>query len=220
MTDIPKAGFFCAGKTPLALSCSIRCAYKMMEVFKTGGFDIGACHTEITGPFSEILLRRAEKTLMHMCSCCDLVISVGCEGFSVSDIMPDITEKLCTKQVPYFTSVLCGSRKILKNEGSTTARIYPEGGNGEYIFCPSRACAGIYGKTLVMNFPSNLRVSTGLAETLLPAINFTVYNISGKSARSSYEFKNFVNSSLEFHEVFKKECIVNHWDIVNLPTIQ
>ena len=211
MTDIPKAGFFCAGKTPLALSCAVRCAYKIMDVFKDGGFDTGAMHTEITEPYSESLMCRAEKTLVYMCNCCDLVITIGCDGFSLSDIMPDITEKLCTKKVPYFASVLCGSNKLVLRVKENYGK------KEEYIFCPSRASAGIFGSTLVMNFPSDICLSVCLAETLFPAIGFAVYNISGKSARNSYEFKNFVNSSLEFHEVFKKECIVNSKDIINLP---
>lgn len=211
MTDIPKAGFFCAGKTPFSLSCAIRCAYKMMEVLKNGGFDTGALHTEITEPYSESLMCRAEKTLLYMCNCCDLVITIGCDGFSLSDIMPDITEKLCAKKVSYFASVLCGSRRLVLNGNETC------GGNGGYIFCPSRASSGICGSALVMNFPSDIGFSACIAEALLPAIGFVIYNITGKSARNSYEFKNFVNSSLEFHEVFKKECIVNFGDIVNLP---
>lgn len=207
MTDIPMVGFFCAGKTPFALSCSVHCAYKMMELLVQNGYTAGAHHTIITEPVCNEIQKRAEGTLVHLCKCCDLVITVGCEGFAVSDIMPDITENVCKKSASYFSSVLCGARKAIQAEETSTLRIYPSQ-CGEDIF-PSRATAGIYERTLVLNFSSNIRQSTAILGVLLPAIGFTVYNLSGKSARNSAEFKKFLNSSLDFHEVFKKECIVN-----------
>lgn len=200
MTDMPKAGFLCAGKTPLALSCSIFCAYKMMDILKEYGFATGACHTEITEPFTNAVTKRAEKTLEHICRCCELVITVGCDGFSVSDIMPDITEAVCEKKVAYFGAVLCGARAVI-NCGSDTLN--------HNRTTPSRASAGICGNTLVLNFAENTTYSTALLSAILPAIGFAVYNLSGKSARNSAEFKNFLNSSLDFHEVFKKQYIVN-----------
>ena len=126
MTDMPKAGFLCAGKTPLALACSIRCAYKMMEVLKECGFAIGACHTEITEPFSEHIILRAENTLRHICTCCELVVTVGCDGFSVSDIMPDITDRLCEKKISCFSSALCGTNDILKHNSHISQNNMPE----------------------------------------------------------------------------------------------
>lgn len=197
MTDIPMAGFLCSGKTPLALSVSVQCAYKMMDILKDNGFGIGACHTEITEPLSHKLLERATATLEHLAGCCELVITVGCDGFSVNDIMPDITDALCKKSSAFFTSVLCGARK------TATDRQYSK------INIPSRATAGICGQALVLNFSSDIRVSEIILSEIMPAVRFTVYNISGKSASSFCEFKKFLNSSLEFNEVFKKEYIVN-----------
>ena len=208
MTDIPAAGFFCAGKTPLALSVSVHCAYKMMDILKSNGFGVGACHTEITEPFYPQILQRAQGTLTHICKCCDLVITVGCDGFSVSDIMPDITEKVCGKSASYFSSVLCGSKEMFVQENRNPLRIYSSDNCGFQMF-PSRATAGIFERTLVLNFPGNVYTCTRLLNALMPAVGFTVYNLSEKSARNSAEFKNFLNSSLDFHEVFKKECIVN-----------
>lgn len=205
MTDMPKAGFLCAGKTPLALSCSVFCAYKIMDILKECGFAVGACHTEITEPFNKYTMERAKKTLEHICVCCELVITIGCDGFAVSDIMPDITEALCDRSVPYFGAVLCGARSILEN-----GRHNENGGKKEgLIIAPSRATAGICGNSLVLNFPENAFAAVDLISLLIPAVGFTVYNLSGKSARNSDEFKKFLNSSLDFHEVFKKQCIVN-----------
>lgn len=192
MTDMPNAGFLCAGKTPLALSVSVHCAYKMMEVFRSSGFEICACHTIITEPYSTSVSEFAEKTLRHICSLCDVVITVGCDGFAISDIMPDITEAVCDRSVAYFTSVLCG---IVKPDGVS--------------YAPSRGTAMLCGSTLVMNFPADAANSAALISALMPAVGFTVYSFSGRSARNCAEFKNFLNNSLDFHEVFKKECIVN-----------
>lgn len=192
MTDMPNAGFLCAGKTPLALSVSVHCAYKMMEVFRSSGFEICACHTVITEPYSTLVCESARKTLRHICSLCDVVITVGCDGFALSDIMPDITEAVCDRKVPYFSSVLCG---LMKLDGVS--------------YAPSRALSMLCGETLVMNFPSDAASAASLISALMPAVGFTVYSLSGKSAKNCAEFKNFLNSSLDFHEVFKKECIVN-----------
>lgn len=197
MTDIPMAGFLCSGKTPLALSVSVHCAYKMMDVLKENGFGIGACHTEITEPVTLGLIERATATLEHITGCCELVVTVGCDGFSVCDIMPDITEALCKKSATFFSSVLCGARELYSNEPKSIVR------------APSRATAGIAGHSLVLNFPSDIRVSETILKEIMPAVWFTVYNLSGKSASNFCEFKKFFNSSLEFNEVFKKEYIVN-----------
>ncbi len=197
MTDIPMAGFLCSGKTPLALSVSVHCAYKMMDILKENGFGIGACHTEITQPLSQKLIERATGTLEHIAGCCELVITVGCEGFSVSDIMPEITEALCKKSATFFSSVLCGAREINIDRQYAKMQV------------PSRATAGIFGRSLVLNFPSDERFSETVLAAIMPAVWFTVYNISGKSASNFCEFKKFLNSSLEFNEVFKKEYIVN-----------
>lgn len=192
MTDMPCAGFLCAGKTPFALSVSIHCAYKMMDMMKKAGFSVGACHTVVTEPFCSGKLETARKTLEHICCLCDVVITVGCDGFAVSDIMPDVSEELCEKNVPYFSAVLCGSAKT-----------------DDVMLAPSRAYAGIFGRTLVLNFPGNVKAGTALISSLMPAVGFAVYSLSGKSARNCAEFKKFLDSSLDFHEVFKKECIVN-----------
>lgn len=205
VTDMPKAGFLCAGKTPLALSGSVFCAYKMMDILNEYGFVTGACHTEITEPFTSTVTKRAQKTLEHICVCCELVITVGCDGFAVSDIMPDITEAVCKKKAAYFSTVLCGAKPIAAP--GVTAQQNPFQSSP---LPPSRAVSGICGNTLVLNFPCNTSYSTSLLSALLPAIGFAVYNLTGKSARNNAEFKNFLNSSLDFHEVFKKKYIVNN----------
>ena len=169
----------------------------MMEILKENGFGIGACHTEITEPLSQKLVERAKGTLEHIAGCCELVITVGCDGFSVSDIMPDITEALCKKSATFFSSVLCGARELVVDSKYAPMQI------------PSRASAGIFGQTLVLNFPSDVHFSETVLSEIMPAVWFTVYNISGKSASNFCEFKKFLNSSLDFNEVFKKEYIVN-----------
>ena len=135
MTNIPKIGFFCTGKTPLELSVSVRSAYKAMELMREEGYMTGACYTEIIDIADGDCVRRAGKTLEHLCLSNELVLTFGCEGYSQGDIVPDITDVLCRRKASYFAYVLCGAEKIKKpakqlgdkpdTEKDKPLRIYP-----------------------------------------------------------------------------------------------
>lgn len=180
ITDVPRVGFLCFGRDSYSLSVSVRTANKLARIFGECGFANGACYTEISTEADLINYARAESLLSHICSCCEIALTVGGNGFSVCDIMPDITEKICRKAPELFSALLL-----------------------------PRGKAGIFANTLVLNLPNDLGHARKIIDNLMPAIHFAVYSLSGKSPASAVRFTNFLNSSLDFHEVFKKECIIN-----------
>lgn len=112
MTEAPKVGFLCTGKTPLELAASIHCQNKMIPLLRSAGFAIGGSYTEMLECDTPEKIKRAGKTLEYLCHANDLVLTLGCEGFAPNDRIPDITEIVCTGAVPYFTNILCGSQPV------------------------------------------------------------------------------------------------------------
>lgn len=112
MTEAPRAGFFCTGKTPLELAISIHCQSKISTVLKEAGYNVGGCYTEILDNSGPEKIKRAGKTLEYLCRSNDVVFTLGCEGFAPGDVVPEITDSICTGSASYFTSVLCGARPV------------------------------------------------------------------------------------------------------------
>ena len=274
MTDIPKTGFLCAGKTPLELSASIHCAYKIMEVLNSEGYENAGYYTKIYSAYDKEKENKTEKVLERLCACCDLVFTVGCEGFSTCDVIPEITDKLCEKKVGYFSNILNGSRKVKirtdravkdgkERDGDGVLRLFPDektpsavgenafftfknifgandGGkrektekppkktasarifsassskkakfyalseeksafSDEYVCAlPSRASSGIFRSALILNITNDVYTAIPLVKAVLPAINFAVYNISGKSAADFSSYKDEVKYSINFNKL-------------------
>lgn len=74
---------------------------------------------------------------------------------------------------------------------------------------PSRATSGIYEKSLILNTSNDVYTTLPLISALLPEIGFVVYNISGKSAPCAVQCENFLKTSFNFQEFFKKQVVVN-----------
>lgn len=130
MTEMPKVAFLSTGKTPLELSVSIHCTYKMMDAFANEGFGTGALYTEILNGVLADKVKHACITLEHLCMNNDVVVTVGCEGFSEQDVIPDITEYMCEKKAVYFSNVLCGSQKVYYDDEKVASearlKAYPD----------------------------------------------------------------------------------------------
>ena len=308
MTEAPKIGFLCTGKTPLELAISIHCQSKMSTVLKEAGYDVGGCYTEIFDGSGPEKIKRAGKTLEYLCRSNQAVLTLGCEGFSAGDVIPELTDAVCTGSASYFTSVLCGAKELLADmplgfspansrerlysdddrpesfrprtlhtdraeampfaeklrkalrkidrqkladfsaDGSENSAIPPSdttpsrmsAGSAMRIFAgqagrsddwrqkrfceheqnslhetelpsahaikipPSRAHAGLLGQALLLNFSNDVASALPLLETLLPAIGFSVYNLSGKSAASCAEFEKKLKKIAkieDFHEI-------------------
>lgn len=112
MTDSPKFGFLCTGKTPLELAVSVHCSHKMTESLRAAGYMPGACYTEILDGSAVDRVKHAGRTLEHLSRAVDLVLTVGCEGFAVGDDIPELTDAVCDKKATYFTSALCGAEPV------------------------------------------------------------------------------------------------------------
>lgn len=112
MTEAPKIGFLCTGKTPLELAVSIHCQSKMSPVLTEAGYAVGGCYTEIFDGSGPEKIKRAGKTLEYLCRSNDAVFTLGCEGFSAGDVIPELTEVVCTGSASYFTAVLCGAKEL------------------------------------------------------------------------------------------------------------
>lgn len=207
MTDMPKTGFLCAGKNPLELSVSVHCAQKLMKELKNSGFFTGSCYTELWEMPTPERMNRVAKNLSYLCITNDLVITVGCEGFASGDVIPDITEVVCPKKAVYFSNVLCGSLKVpesAEQEGDMDVEC-----TEPVVISPSRAYAGICDGALILNFSNDVYTAVRLIKALIPAIGFTVYNISGKSAASVIQFEKSLKTSPECKDFFKKCSVVN-----------
>ena len=212
MTDIPKVGFLCAGKNPLSLSVSVHCTHKLTELFRENGFYSGGYYTVLTEPCTSLVTKRTTEKLLHLCNSCELVITVGCEGFGASDIIPDITEGICSKKTEYFTGILCGAKSFLSascvdTEASLNTPDSP---------LPSRAFSGIREACMIINLSNDLYSATAIAASLMPAISFAVYNLSGKSASYTVMYERNLKSSPKIQEVLTKSVIVNNQFINNL----
>ena len=327
MTEQPKAGFLCTGKTPLELSVSIHCANKMMSLLRDAGFAVGGCYTEILGGDCADKIERAGKTLEYLCRANELVLTLGCEGFAPGDVIPDITDLVCTGKASYFVNVLCGAEPVRvpksaidtssehRDGAGSPQRLYPEEGalfsaaprqkagqadpdssdgcrstlserlnraldnlsacrtapsdharsrvtygsvmrifagsrdklfpserrpgtderkNGERFFDksnfahnavaheasadagqtalhvpPSRAGAGILSHALLLNFSNDVRTALPLLSALMPAIHFSVYNLSGKSAAASADFEKKLKKSSNIEQFVDNRHVVN-----------
>ncbi len=287
MTDAPKFGFLCVGKNPLDLSVSVHACDKLAKLLRLAGFMPGGCYTEIVDAGDiQLSMTRASRTIEHLCLSNELVMTIGNTGFSENDIIPDVTELICTKKASYFTNILCGSCNLpfANNDGFSNIisaeriRVYPDSvpnksakyqqisnphnsgtfserigsaltylseklkqpcdktnldspiyscsavsknkANSDYSsdlqgkittlrLHPSRACAGIFKQTLILNLPSEEKSACDTISAVISALWVCVYNISGKSASLAFNYEKTLKSLPEFQEIINKKDIVN-----------
>lgn len=75
---------------------------------------------------------------------------------------------------------------------------------------PSRAVSVICEKALVLNLTNDVSKAGEAVKALLPAIGFTVYNLSGKSAAFYICEENSLKATPEFQNFFTNNSIVNN----------
>lgn len=160
MNEMPNVSFICSGENALELSSAICCAGKLMRLLKDEGFCVSGCYSCISP--SERIAVTARK-LRHMCSLCDLVITVGCEGFRPCDVIPDITRAVSDRDADFFSGILGGN---LENTD-----------NGNF---PSRAFAGFCSGALIMNLPCDVITARKRLSSLLPSVRYAVAHSKGR----------------------------------------
>lgn len=177
MTDMPSFGILCAGKDIKELSLSVRCCSVVSEIMKNGGFSLSGYHTLIACDDSGSRKMCADK-MYHLCRVCDVLLTIGCDGFSRDDIVPDVTEKLCEGDLAFFTSNLCG----ICNIGN-----YDKGKKRDLSqkFLPTRSRSGILRGRLVLNIRNDEDFIREILPNLLSAISFAISGLSGKDAAES-----------------------------------
>ena len=174
MKDIPKVGFICAGESALELSGAICCTGRLMRLFTDNGYMTGGCYSCIS-PSKQMTTVRERIINMSMCN--DVVIVVGCEGFRREDVMPEIVTSLCQRDLVYFASRL-SDEEYIDSERGHTCKCFP-----------SRASAGMYGSTVILNICSELPEALGKLTSLIHAIDFAVGNAAGKKPAKQDDFE-------------------------------
>lgn len=179
MTDIPVFGILCCGRDISALAQSVKCCNHITGIMKNGGFALGGYHTALIKRNDEALIKLCGDKLYHLCRTCDAVFTVGADGFSPDDIMPEITMKICESEAIFFTTNLCGASRIANYDKGNKIK------KGTVDFPPSKSRAGIACNCLVMNIRSDIDFITHTLNGLLPSMSFAVEGLCGKSAESS-----------------------------------
>ena len=170
MKETPKVGILCAGKDSAELANSIYGASYITKMLRECGYTSGGYHTALFAKGDENEKKSATVKLISLCKSNDLVISVGADGFSARDMMPEITKSICGKSADFFKARL-------------DASVIPSQNTKNDSLChPSRSFAGISNKCLVLNIRSNKDFIRFLFPELIPHINFTLTSVCGKSA--------------------------------------
>ncbi len=173
MTDMPVFGILCCGKEINELAESVRGCGCITGILKDAGFVLGGYHTCLVKKDDTSSSKLCESKLYHLCRNCDVVFTVGAEGFAHDDILPEITMKLCDSEAVFFTTNLCGLANISN---------YDSKKRKQKVFPPSRSRAGITQDCLVLNIRNDIGFIKALVPSLLPSLSFAAACICGKDA--------------------------------------
>lgn len=181
MKNIPKVGFICTGADALELSGAICCCGKLIRLMKSAGYITGGCYSCISPDKNVDSLR---QKLKYMCACSDVVITIGCEGFRETDVIPDVTSSLCDREASFFTYWLSAGDTDVRPDCS----FRPD--EPDFLY-PSRAVAAFCRGALILNLPSDSPIALKRLTAILPSVNFAV-NKNGKSAGESAAIENLI----------------------------
>lgn len=168
MTDTPKVGILCAGKDSAELANSIYGASYITKLLRESGYTSGGYHTALFAKADESERKSATIKLISLCKSNDLVITVGAEGFSQRDMIPEITKSICAKHTDFFSAYLNGS--LAAQDPS---------------FLPSRSFCGIADNCLILNIRSDKDFIRKHFPLLIRHINFAILGICAKNAAES-----------------------------------
>ncbi len=112
MTNRPSVGILCAGKTPRELACAVHASFRMAESLRVYGFHVGANDSVLLAETREKNERRAKERLTALGEANEAVFTLGCAGFAAGDILPDVTDAVCSRVFWYFSRILCGLQSL------------------------------------------------------------------------------------------------------------
>ena len=177
MKNIARVGFVCTGENALELSGAICCAGRFMRHFTENGYMTGGCYSCISPSKQMSLLK---ERVGHMCACNDVVVTIGCDGFRQSDVLPEIILSVCGRELHNFSAKL-------------SADEYVDAETGKKHKCfPSRSVAAMCGRTVVLSVPADLTPSLGKINSLLPSVGYAIGNSSGSSPARSLELEDLM----------------------------
>lgn len=197
MTDMPVFGILCCGKDIKELSTAVKACGYITDILKNSGFVLGGYHTAIVKKGDDSLVKMCESKLSHLCKTCDVVFTVGCDGFDTDDIVPDITVGLCESEAVFFTSHLCGISNISNYDFAGT-------GKKKVPHSPSRSRAGIVGKCLVLNIRKEIGFIRSILPPLLPSVTFATSCISGKDAGENKKINEYLKKICKSPDKYSK----------------
>lgn len=93
----------------------------------------------------------------------DFIITTGGTGVSPRDITPEATLEFCQRRLPGMEEAL--RAESLKETPSAML---------------SRGAAGVYGSTIIVNFPGSVRAVRLCTKTLIPALDHAVKMLRGE----------------------------------------
>ena len=187
MKDIPKASFVCTGENALELSGSICCAGKLIKILRHSGYMTGGCYSCISPKSCVDSLR---ERIRDMTKCCDLVVTIGSEGFKNSDVLPEITQSLSDRQAPFFAYWLSAGDTNDKGAGKTSNLV-----DEDFVF-PSRATAAFCNNALIINMPSDPAVARKRICALLPSISYALGTKVGTDENGLFNAEKIVSDYL------------------------
>ncbi len=208
MTDMPVFGILCCGKDISELSLSVKACGHITDILKDSGFVLGGYHTALAAKNDEKLSKMCKSKLSHLCRTCDIVFTVGCDGFAHDDILPEITAELCDSEAVFFTSNLCGISSIANYDATTSCNVR-QTRKRKNSFLPSRSRAGIIGKCLLLNIRNDLSFIKATLPPLIPSIAFATSCLSGKDANICQKLNESLKHFCEIPDSQRKKFFEN-----------
>jgi molybdenum cofactor synthesis domain-containing protein len=106
-----------------------------------------------------------ERKLREACREASLVLAAGGTGLGPRDVTPEATRRVIEREVPGMAEIL---------------RLHPFPQIPRAIL--SRAAAGTFGKSLIVNLPGNPEGAVSSLRLLIPVLSHAVDLLSGKTA--------------------------------------
>lgn len=187
MTDMPGFGILCAGKSVAELARSVQCGSTVTALLKQSGYEPSGYHTALLSRNDKDKLRLCRDKLYHLTQTADLVVTVGGDGFSRDDVIPELTAALCEKEAVFFSLHLSGAGSIGNYEQNHLKK--REHKQNKCAFSPSASRAGCCGSCLILNIRNDEAFIETVLPTILPSVSFAVAGISGKDPEESLRVK-------------------------------
>lgn len=183
MTDMPGFGILCCGRDIAELSKSVGCCSAVSTYLKESGYAPAGYHTALLSRGDKEKLRLCREKLYHLCKTCDLVLTLGGDGFASDDVIPELTANICDSEAVFFSINLSGAGSIGNYEQNRVQnRVYKR---NKSVCTPTRSRAGCCGNSLILNFRNEISFIDTVLPTLLPSISFAVAGLSGKDPEES-----------------------------------